>query len=77
MNEEIVKPTGTRQARLERGVKDAPRLPQESFGVVERQELNEALRADARPAAEESLEVVVAQADALRGGFKRRLLVML
>ena len=60
-NEKIVQPRGAREAGVIGGIEDRGGGFELRLGVVQRQELAEALGRDARPAAEQALEVVGAE----------------
>ena len=72
--EEVVQPPRPGEAGGVGGVEHAVPLGEQPLGVVERQVLLVALRADADPLAEDALEVRRAQADARRDVLERGLL---
>ena len=73
-DEEIVQPRGTREAGVIRGVEDRGGVFKLRLGVVQREILAEALGRDTRPAPEQALEVMRAEADRLRHRAQLRLI---
>src|SRR5262245_544055 len=72
-DEEIVQPARSGQADLERGIEHAGGVPQQSARVVERERLQEGLGRNARPAAEQTMQIVGAHPGRCRDGLDLRL----
>src|SRR5208337_2603340 len=64
VDEQVVQPPGTRKAGVVSCVEHAVRPLEQLLGMFQGQELNEALGADPRPAAEQSLKMELAQVHA-------------